>query len=529
MAKMMKTPGVYINELNAFLHSLAKVPTAIPAFIGYTPRASYEGKSYLNKPVPIRSFQDYQAFFGVMVTPPGSGAATAGPPSSQYRPIYFPVAAAPGEGDPEIDGIGYALVPDAGTLYYLYNSVRMFYENGGGSAYVVSVGGYGKPTGKAATTSPYVNPNVQLDELLSGLEVLVNEPDPTMLVIPDAVLLPADDNATLMKATLGHCAKMKSRVAIFDVIGGAKPDPELWTKDITSFRTNTGDTFLKYGIAYYPFIDTTIMQDPDISFLNVGGGVQALRKILTDAGTGPVKTILDKAQQAQQAQSGSQVLQAVTQAENALRIASQDYSQLHTAMLRQMNIQPPSATMAGIYTMVDNTLGVWKAPANVSITGAVSPTYNLSDAQQAGLNVDAMTGKSINSIRLFTGKGVLVWGARTLDGNSHDWRYINVRRTMIMIEQSAKLAIDAFVFEPNDDATWASVTSMLNNFLTDVWQQGGLAGSSAAEAFSVNVGLGKTMTATDILNGIMNVVIKVAVTRPAEFIVITISRQMQTS
>ena len=95
--------------------------------------------------------------------------------------------------------------------------------------------------------------------------------------------------------------------------------------------------------------------------------------------------------------------------------------------------------------MVDNSRGVWKAPANVSLNGVVSPAVNISHDDQEDLNVTTQ-GKSINAIRSFIGEGVLVWGARTLDGNSLDWRYINVRRTMIMLEQSIKLATKAYVF-----------------------------------------------------------------------------------
>jgi phage tail sheath protein FI len=100
---------------------------------------------------------------------------------------------------------------------------------------------------------------------------------------------------------------------------------------------------------------------------------------------------------------------------------------------------------------------------------------------------------------------------------------------MIMIEQSAKLALEDYAFAANDEATWAAVTSMMTSFLTNLWQEGALAGASPAAAFSVSVGLGKTMTATDILNGIMTLVIKVAITHPVEFIVITISQKMQIS
>ena len=110
--------------------------------------------------------------------------------------------------------------------------------------------------------------------------------------------------------------------------------------------------------------------------------------------------------------------------------------------------------MAGVYTAVDNSKGVWKAPANVSLNSVISPTVNISHDDQEDLNVDVQ-GKSINAIRSFIGEGVLVWGARALDGNNLDWRYISVRRTIIMLEQSIKVATKAYVFENNDSTTWS--------------------------------------------------------------------------
>jgi phage tail sheath protein FI len=184
--------------------------------------------------------------------------------------------------------------------------------------------------------------------------------------------------------------------------------------------------------------------------------------------------------------------------------------------------------MAGVYTMVDNTRGVWKAPANVSLAGVISPTVSISAEQQEDLNVTAQ-GKSINAIRAFIGEGVLVWGARTLDGNSLDWRYVNVRRTMIMLEESCRLAAKAMVFEPNVANTWVTIKSMISNFLTSVWKRGGLMGAVPEDAFSVHVGLGETMTPDDILEGILRVTVLVAMVRPAEFIEITFQQQMPKS
>jgi hypothetical protein len=184
--------------------------------------------------------------------------------------------------------------------------------------------------------------------------------------------------------------------------------------------------------------------------------------------------------------------------------------------------------MAGIYSMVDNARGVWQSPANVSMNSVVKPAVNITNEDQEDLNVP-LDGKAVNAIRTFPGKGVLVWGARTLDGNSMDWRYISVRRTVVFIEQSIKYAVEAVVFEPNDEPLWINVKTMITNFLTSVWHQGALAGATPQDAFSVNVGLGSTMTPADILDGILRISVGVAITSPAEFIIITFQQKMQTS
>ena len=185
--------------------------------------------------------------------------------------------------------------------------------------------------------------------------------------------------------------------------------------------------------------------------------------------------------------------------------------------------------MAGIYALVDTARGVWKAPANVSVSMVNTPTINISSEEQESLNVDVMAGKSVNVIRPFIGIGTLVWGARTLDGNSQDWRYINVRRTLIMIEQSLKLASRTYVFEPNDSGKWSTIRTMVNSFLFGLWKVGALAGAAPEQAYDVQVGLGETMTPNDILDGIMRISVRVAIVRPAEFIVITFQQKQQES
>ena len=129
----------------------------------------------------------------------------------------------------------------------------------------------------------------------------------------------------------------------------------------------------------------------------------------------------------------------------------------------------------------------------------------------------------------FTGKGFLVWGGRTLAGNSNDWRYVNVRRLANMIEESVKKACMQFVFEPNVALTWVSVKGMIDNYLTTLWKDGALAGGKAEHAFFVSVGLNETMSAQDILEGRMIVKIGYAPSRPAEFIILEFKQMQQKS
>jgi hypothetical protein len=205
------------------------------------------------------------------------------------------------------------------------------------------------------------------------------------------------------------------------------------------------------------------------------------------------------------------------------------YSAILSGIQNTDTAVPPSGAVAGIYAYVDRTRGVWKAPANASISGIIGPTDTFTASELDDLNVDPNSGKSINAIRSFTGKGTLVYGARTLAGNDNEWRYVNVRRFFNFVEESCKKASEQFVFEPNDANTWVRVQAMIENFLMVLWRQGALQGVKPEHAFYVAVGLGKTMTALDILEGRMIIEIGMAAVRPAEFIIIRFSHKMPES
>lgn len=223
--------------------------------------------------------------------------------------------------------------------------------------------------------------------------------------------------------------------------------------------------------------------------------------------------------------SGAETLES--SAEERLKEIFPTYRNIVAAVNKKASRIPPSGAIVGVYSSVDRDRGVWKAPANVSLNRVNGVSYNIDHDEQAGLNVDPTAGKSINAIRPFTGKGILVWGARTLAGNDNEWRYVPVRRFFNMVEESIEKASAFVVFEPNTKSTWVRVKGMIENYLTGLWRQGALAGAVPEQAFFVNVGLGETMTAQDILEGRMIIEVGLAAVRPAEFIILRFSHKLQ--
>lgn len=539
----MKTPGVYIVEKSAFPNSVVEAATAIPAFIGITEKAQNGPDSLAGKPWKITSMTEYQQYFGGAPAPEFELSVVDSPDTNSTDTFYSIESAFKGA-----DGKGKLLkVVDKSGPFSLYYHMVMFFANGGGTCYIVSVGTYNE---KAP---------VDKDKVKNALEEMEKEQEITMVVVPEAAS--TADCKDIQTQMLAHCGKMMNRFAILDVQPKAA-ETEKMDDQIKTFRTNVGANFLSYGAAYYPWLNTSVLSDKDIdgsvltwdftkeapdmtpffdakskfpeyfkqTFEAIAGsadsGKQTESSEEADAEKKEKDTQTDKSKE--NALTDDEVAALKTNLHNALLQNFHGYQYIVNKVKDKLNLLPPSAAMAGLYTMVDNTRGVWKAPANVSVNYVNSPQVTIDNAQQEDLNMP-MNGKAVNAIRTFPGEGIKVWGARTLDGNSQDWRYVNVRRTMMFLEESVKNAAKAYVFEPNVAATWMNVRSMIDNFLRSVWKRGGLAGATAEDAYEIHVGLGDTMTAEDILDGIMRVSVLVAITRPAEFIEITFQQQMQKS
>jgi hypothetical protein len=367
-----------------------------------------------------------------------------------------------------------------------------------------------------------------------GLTALEKFLEPTILVIPDAILLDENDCYSLQAAMLQHCGyKLKNRFAILDVYEGAKERTFDDDDAVDKFRNGVGSNFLQWGASYYPFLDTTIVSKSEIDFTRIAN-LDVLTEVLSKEVAQNLEADNITAARAEGITAEIDKLadttdsDAVNSLNSTLTVISPSLNLILAEISEMLNVLPPSPAMAGAYTMVDSSASVAQSPANISLGSVISPVININNDNQEELNLP-LNGKAVNAIRTFQGKGVLVWGARTLEGNSKDYRYVSVRRTMTFLEQSIKSAAEAFVFAPNNATTWSTLRATVSSFLANQWQSGLLAGQSAEDAFSVEIGLGATMTPNDILDGVLKMTIKVAITRPAEFIVITFEQQQQKS
>jgi phage tail sheath protein FI len=178
---------------------------------------------------------------------------------------------------------------------------------------------------------------------------------------------------------------------------------------------------------------------------------------------------------------------------------------------------PPSGHVIGIYADTDINRGVHKAPANVVVAGATGLEFSITKGEQ-----DLLNPRGVNCLRAFPGRGIRVWGARTSSTNTL-WKYINVRRLFIFIEESIEEGTQWVVFEPNDYRLWARVRQTITQFLTTIWRNGALMGRKAEEAFFVKCDR-TTMTQDDIDNGRLICIIGIAPVKPAEFVIFRLTQ-----
>jgi phage tail sheath protein FI len=482
MSKLYKTTGDAIAEVSNLPTSITSVETAVPAFIGYTSKAQkLEIGDLLFNPTRIDSLPEYEMYFGTKV--------------NESITLFL-------ADEMENTLSGHVLVSRKIEVRIAYPKNNMHYHlqhyfaNGGGPCYIVSVG---KPKQTIAKR-----------DLRKGLDEVYQYAKPTLLVFPDALQINrAADLYSLYNDALAQAAELGDRIVIMDL-----NDQDLQGKNIMEcFRESvTGGQqagSLQFGAAYFPNLVS------EIPYHYADSSARIHHEI----------TINEPGKEVERRKGEFDLLYL-----NNPRLSGTElYASLKKAIADHTMLLGPCSSIAGAYAAADHLRGVWKAPANISLKCVRAPSQLVTESDQAVLNVDPVSGKSINAIRQFPGKGTLIWGARTLAGNDRDWRYISVRRFFNMVEESVKKTIEEFAFERNEMSTWLKVRSLIEAYLMGLWQKGALAGAKPEHAFFVRVGLGQTMTAQDILEGRMNIEIGLAPARPAEFTIARIMQPMQVS
>lgn len=461
------TPGVHYQEISNNSPSITQVKTAIPAFIGYTEKAEDDnGEDLSLKPQRITSLLEYVRFFGDRFVETTLKVTINGDHNNPSSVI------------PSIENR---------SKFLMHYALQMYFGNGGGPCWIVSIG-------------DHTNINLNVINFLDGLNATEQIDEITLYLYPEAQGLSSlNDFYTLLGSSLNLCAKLKDRFTIMDIWQDPNLPTTAWLDNILLMRTNSPneEETIMYGATYFPNLET-------ILDYHYGG-----------EGTGDENVTIEG--------SFSGNLSSLKALNTTL------YFRVQQELKDFPMEMPPSPGMAGIYSKLDASRGVWKAPANINMAMVIKPKINFTNQQQEPLNNDVNSGKSVNVIRSFAGRGnALVWGARTLAGNSNEWRYIPVRRFFNMVEESVKKATVLFVFEHNDINTWSRIKLMISNFLILQWRAGALMGTKPEEAFFVKVGLHETMNEIDISEGRMIIEIGMAVVRPAEFIILKFSHKMLT-
>lgn len=510
-------PGVYIEELPGNVHTISGVSTSNTAFIDVFPRGP------VDTAVRISSSTDFERVFGGL--------------------------------DPRSEA-GYQL--------------PQFYLNGGQTAFVVRIalpnatlaGTYlpqqlGQPTPsrfRVEASSPGVWGNrLQVAALVSrestptrplfSLQCREVDANGDVLRVEDLTGLTSDPNDP--QYAVSTVNRLSQMIRLVDV-GNADPAPFLQTGPQIVFQTLTGGAdgdFPENQLA-----DALIAQvtDDSAALSRIAPDLFNILCIpatsnMTDPAAGKVLAAAQKYCQDRRAfliidippsgrvGSPSQMLQWFQSNLTSLSLpsacAAVYYPRLRIAdplnshELREFGV---SGTIAGIFATTDVNRGVWKAPAGAQavVSGAV-PAYIMTDADNGILNP-----LGINTIRSFPVYGVLVWGARTVQGADElagDWKYIPVRRLALYLESSLYQGLAWAVFEPNETALWRDIVLSVTSFMNDLFRQGAFQGSSPEDAFFVKCDE-STTTQVDIDRGIVNIVVGFAPLIPAEFVIIRISQ-----
>lgn len=456
MAKY-QTPGIYIEETPLLPPEMERgITTAV--FIGYTEKHEKEdGKNLLNIPTKVKSIIEFEKWFGKAQIEENIEIIDNSSDENEDILVQF---------------------NSNQSLHNLYYSILSYFENGGNSCTIVSVG-----------TFKNIGETLIVDELIAGLNSLDHQEENLLINVPEDQNLAEEDFYFLQKKILEFCEIHRG----FSILNLPKNSEEDFLLTVEDFRikTDIANPILSFGAVFMPNLVTNKVYSYDENLIKI------------------------------KKPNGEVLL-------SSLKINDEIKYQKYLSLVQKFNVViPPTGAVSGAMIYSENTRGIWKAPANINLNFALKPTLNITNREQDSLNIDA-SGKSINSIRTVTGKGTLIWGSRTLNGNDHEWKYISIRRFANLLESDIQKGLKLFTFEPNDSITWNKITATIENYLYGFWREGALAGAKPEHAYFVRCGKNTTMSDLDILENRLIVQIGIAPSRPMEFVIFELKQKMLT-
>ncbi len=480
------SPGVYVEEIPPLARPIAGVSTSTPGFIGVIPDT-------VQIPAPTQTGDSAgdvaRGFKWVNVTLPPAAQVYLITTWAQYTSLFGDFV---GQASSPATSVSPASVNQGQN--YLAQAVYGFFDNGGSSCYVTRV----------ATEA----------NLSAALAAFARTDGISMVAAPG--LTAAADYEALMD----HCENRLDRVAILDPVqvdsgtAFASGDFSSLAKPTTAGGLRPRDS--EYAAFYFPWIQ---VQDPTGAFI-----VGSQKTVTWTASTAFTlgQTVIDPNGNRQEVTTaGTSDTKAPAWA-TGLDKTTTDSGVTWTnmgPMPPANNYFPPSGHVAGIYANTDATRGVFKAPANAPVLGALGLRWALGKADQDGLNPPG-----VNLIRSLNG-GILVWGARTVGGDDNgSFKYISTRRYFNYLRSSIEQGTQFVVFEPNSPALWQRILRTVGDFLLNEWRNGGLFGTKPEQAFFVQCD-SNTNTSVTIALGQVITEIGVAIVQPAEFVIFRIQQQ----
>lgn len=501
------SPGVYVEEVPAATRPIAGVGTAVAGFVGFAPQGP------INQPTMITNWQQFVSSFGDMVEEFALAKAVYGFFNNGGGRAYVVRLPYAGQGlgaSPALP-VG-QLAAGSGKDATPAFTVRAIDANG--PALTVEVSAASDASAPAGSFDVTIKAGDDIAEHYSNLTATPGKTN---------VATAVNTASKLVHVTLLDAPEAALEAGIAPTSLALAPDT---SQDLVPVESAAlvGDAAKRTGFAAFEsFEDITMVLAPDLVIAHREGLIDQAGVVAVQSAMIAHCELMGNRMAILDTPAGLNAQQVADWRMNVTNFDSK-FATLYWPWITVLDPSvgynvafPPSGHMAGVWSRNDDTRGVFKAPANEVIQGAVGLELNATRGE-----TDLLNPMGVNAIKSFPGRGIRVWGARTLSSDA-EWRYINVRRYFNYLEESILQGTSWCVFEPNDEQLWGRIRRTISAFLVNEWRSGALFGAKPDQAFFVKCD-GTNNTAESIDAGMVIIEIGVAPVKPAEFVIFRLAQ-----